>query len=106
MNLGRAFLLCATAVWLLGACAQDEKETLTVGFLQAWGGAAAPGQVNGPSDVALDGAGNVYVADTLNHRVQVFSPDGEALRQWGGLGSGDGDFDHPMGIAVGLLGNV
>jgi len=35
-----------------------------------------PGQFNHPSDIALDGAGNIYVSDTLNHRVQVFSSSG------------------------------
>ena len=85
MSLGRAFLLCATAVWLLGACAQDEKETLTVGFLQAWGGATAPGQVNGPSDVALDGAGNVYVAGGSGSPVDVLRYDGINWSVWSQL---------------------
>jgi DNA-binding beta-propeller fold protein YncE len=31
-----------------------------------------PGQVNGPSALAVDRAGRLYVADTQNHRVQVF----------------------------------
>jgi len=35
-----------------------------------------PGQFNHPSGVALDQAGNIYVSDTLNHRVQVFSSSG------------------------------
>ncbi|MHB2027042.1 MAG: OmpL47-type beta-barrel domain-containing protein [Elusimicrobiota bacterium] len=35
-----------------------------------------PGQFNHPSGIALDQAGNIYVSDTLNHRVQVFSSSG------------------------------
>ncbi len=36
-----------------------------------------PGQFKKPSDVATDPEGRIYVADHGNHRVQVFSPDGE-----------------------------
>ncbi len=35
-----------------------------------------PGEFNHPSGIALDQAGNIYVSDTLNHRVQVFSSSG------------------------------
>lgn len=42
----------------------------------------------------------VYVADTGNHRVAVFSADGEFVRHWGGCGSGKGEFDHPIGIGA------
>jgi sugar lactone lactonase YvrE len=36
--------------------------------------------LNKPSCVACDGKGNVYVADTGNHRIQVFKPDGSHLK--------------------------
>ena len=32
-----------------------------------------------PEGVVIDHSGNVYVADTYNHRVQKLSPDGEVL---------------------------
>src|SRR4051812_45238602 len=35
-----------------------------------------PGRLNLPYDVAPDALGNVYVADTQNHRIQEFSPTG------------------------------
>ena len=38
------------------------------------------GQFSNPYDVAVDGDGNVYIADTGNHRVQVFNKDGRWLR--------------------------
>ncbi|MFO7898799.1 MAG: hypothetical protein R6V58_07025, partial [Planctomycetota bacterium] len=37
------------------------------------------GEFNMPLDVATDAEGRIYVADHGNHRVQVFSPDGEWL---------------------------
>jgi DNA-binding beta-propeller fold protein YncE len=55
-----------------------------------------------PFDVALAAApgGDVYVSDTLNHRVQRFSAEGEFLGKWGTPGSGDGELMTPTGIAV------
>ena len=54
----------------------------------------------------MDGSGNVYVADTYNHRIQKFTADGTYLTQWGSGGSGDGQFQWPRGIAVDGSGHV
>ncbi|MBQ11878.1 MAG: hypothetical protein CMJ45_10045, partial [Planctomyces sp.] len=51
--------------------------------------------------IALDSSGDVYVADTGNHRVQKFDKNGRFLAEWGSLGSRNGQFDSPSGIAVG-----
>ncbi len=40
------------------------------------GGPAAAAQLNGPSGVTLDAAGNIYIADTKNHRIRIVAPDG------------------------------
>jgi hypothetical protein len=45
------------------------------------------GFFNAPNDVAIDVAGRVVVADTSNHRVQVFGHDGAHQFTIGGLGS-------------------
>jgi hypothetical protein len=39
----------------------------------------------------------VYIADTDNHRIQVFDADGTFLGKWGSEGSGDGQFLAPRG---------
>ncbi len=55
-------------------------------FLTAWGTkGSGPGQFNLPHAVRLDSKGNVYVADRENDRIQVFSADGEFIRQFGGF---------------------
>ena len=70
-------------------------------FVEIWGG---DGQGNGqfyrPYDIAIGPSGLVYVADTFNHRIQVFHPDGTYDFQWGSLGTGDGEFDYTRGIAI------
>ena len=68
---------------------------------------SANGRLNTPQGVAVDSSGNLYVADTRNHRIQKFSSSGGTfLAAWGGLGSGDGQFNTPTGIAVDSSGNV
>ncbi len=59
----------------------------------------------GPTGVALDSAGNVYVVE-LSGRIRKLNPEGEPLARWGGAGSEPGRFDGPMGIALDQAGNV
>ena len=42
----------------------------------------------------------VFVSDTDNHRIQVFTPGGTYVTQWGSYGSGNGQFWWPYSIAV------
>ena len=44
---------------------------------------AKGGEMHTPEGVATDGSGNVYVADALNDRIQVFSSSGSFNRAWG-----------------------
>ena len=46
------------------------------------------------------------MADSGNHRIQKFTSDGTFLLKWGSLGTADGQFTSPRGIAVDLSGNV
>lgn len=45
----------------------------------------ALGQLSYPRGLAIGPDGLIYVADGLNHRVQIFAPDGAALRTLGGF---------------------
>ena len=46
-----------------------------------------------PFQLAIDPAGNLWVADGNNHRFQIFAPDGTFLEAWGTEGAGAGEFD-------------
>ena len=62
----------------------------------------ANGQFGAARAISADAAGDVYVADTPNNRVQVFSPDLTYLRKWGTIGTGPGQFTMVYGITVGI----
>jgi DNA-binding beta-propeller fold protein YncE len=61
---------------------------------------AAPGALLRPRNIALAADGTIYVADSGNNRIQVFSPEGEYLYGWGTAGSEASQFSEPWGIAV------
>src|SRR5262249_6780756 len=73
-------------------------------------------QINGPQAVALDGAGNVYVAEWRGNRVRKIAPSGDTttLAGNGGLGWADGSggpggtamFGSPAGLAIDMLGSL
>ena len=51
--------------------------------------------------IAVDRAGRVYVAPLLLGRIDVYDTDGNFIRTWGRIGSGQGELDEPGGIAIG-----
>jgi hypothetical protein len=65
-----------------------------------WGGTGTgPGQFRNPGQVAVDGAGNVFVTDGDNSRVQKFNPTGSLITTFGSVGTGNGQFTDPLGFA-------
>jgi DNA-binding beta-propeller fold protein YncE/Flp pilus assembly protein TadD len=59
------------------------------------------GQFRQPSSIVVDDAGQFYVADTYNHRIQVFAADGRFLRAFGSEGTQLGALSRPKGLAWG-----
>src|SRR5271154_3162142 len=64
------------------------------------------GEFSHPDSVAVNGAGDAYVADTGNNRIVELSPNGGVLNEWGSMGTGNGRFRSPTGVAVDGAGNV
>jgi tripartite motif-containing protein 71 len=69
-------------------------------------GQRAEGVLRYPEAVAVDGEGNVYVADQLSYVIQKFSPTGTFLGEWGSYGAGPGQFGPIGALAVDGAGNV
>ncbi len=65
-----------------------------------------PGRFAEPRGLASDAAGNLYVADTKNHRIQVLDSTGKPVRAFGSKGQGDGQLNEPCGVAVEPQGDV
>jgi len=76
-------------------------------FILKWGKpGTGEGQFNGLYGVAVDSNDNVYVADSLNNRIQKFNSTGGFILEWGSLGAGDGQFLTPWCLAVDSNDNV
>src|SRR5712671_1917922 len=63
------------------------------------GGPATQAQFNTPQGLAVDSAGTVYIADTLNHRVRRVTADGTITTV---AGAGETALSYPTGLAIGF----
>lgn len=65
---------------------------------------------NRPGNIAVDGAGNVYVADYGNNAIREISPAGAVSTigptSFAAQGSGDAEFSEPTAVAVDNMGDV
>ena len=64
------------------------------------------GQLSSPAGIAIDSNDNIYVADSNNSRVQIFTSDGTYLDQFGAFGIGNGEFREPVDIAINSTGHI
>jgi DNA-binding beta-propeller fold protein YncE len=107
----------------LGAAPAVAQPTLIRAFGKLGTGA---GRFHDPIGVAIGKGGQIYVADAMNDRVDEFTSGGRFVRTWGFgvrdgsaafeictsscqagmIGSGDGEFDFPWGVAVNSAGHV
>jgi uncharacterized protein (TIGR03437 family) len=85
----------------------------TAGF-SGDGKSALNAQLNGPSGVAVDPSGTIYIADTNNNRIRVVTPEGIIYTLAGNGNAGyfgdggmaiNGSLHAPQGVAVDSLGN-
>ena len=59
-----------------------------------------------PKDVALDNAGNIFVLDAGNYRVQKYDPEGKFLTSFGKAGQGPGELEMPEYMQSDDEGNI
>ena len=56
------------------------------------------GQFKFPRGVAFDSAGNILVADSSNHRIQMFTASGQFIKAVGTQGNGPLQFSYPSNV--------
>ena len=61
---------------------------------------SAKGELFHPTNLALGPAGDVYIVETSNFRVQRFKQNGATVRTYGRVGDAPGQFSRPKGIAI------
>jgi sugar lactone lactonase YvrE len=66
-------------------------------------GPATSAQLNSPSGMAVDSAGNIYIADSGNNRVRKVSNGVITTVSGGGVGA---QLSNPTGVAVDTSGNL
>lgn len=98
------------------------RKTTAAGVVTTLAGSSTIGTTDGigsaasfkyPSGVAVDGTGNIYVADTNNHMIRKITSEGAVttLAGSGEIGNSNGtgtaaSFGNPYGLAVDATGNI
>ena len=103
--MANALVRSCLALFLL--CLLVSLATAEYTLVERWGrnggdgtSGTGPGEFYEPFGLTLNATGYVYVADTYNHRIQVFTPDGLFVRQWGSQGSLPGQFTEPYDVST------
>lgn len=92
---------------LLGVLVLGTTAFASIGFILKWGtSGSANGDFITPRGMATDAAGNVYVADAGNNRVQKFDNNGSFLLKFGIPGDVPGGFVTTSGVAVASGGDI
>jgi len=75
--------------------------------ITSWGqSGTAEGEFNRIRALALGPDGLIYVADSCNHRIQVFRKTGELVKVIGSEGTGVGELNYPYDVAFGPKGDL
>lgn len=73
-------------------------------LFQLGGRGSEPGSFTWPRGIAVGPDNSIVVADSSNHRVQVFDSNGIFVKDFGQYGNNEGEFDCLAGVAVNRIG--
>jgi DNA-binding beta-propeller fold protein YncE len=98
---------CATTDFVPQSGIPSSKKATTQGSVKGLKPAGIIGEVklgssflSHPTGIAIDPEGNLYIVDTGNDRVVKCDGEGKFLKETGGFGSEDGQFNRPTYIAT------
>src|SRR5438874_4897984 len=108
LSLSVTILIITQGTMVLAGVAGGRTQATVAGtnsfvYSRQWGGYGGPLAPNG---VAVDSAGNIFIADAKNYAVYKLARDGSLVTTWGSQGTGPGRFNTPQGIARDPQGNV
>ncbi|MEQ1832829.1 MAG: FlgD immunoglobulin-like domain containing protein [Candidatus Eisenbacteria bacterium] len=99
--------LCLSMALAVGIVVTSSASAQPPPFVTNWGvSGSGDGQLLDPRGIAQAPSGEVYIADSNNHRIQRFTSSGAYVGKWGSNGSGPGQFVFPYSIAVDASGSV
>ncbi len=101
----KVFSLLLAVIFVFNACKKDKEDDNTDPLewehVASWGsGGTGNNQYNLISGMAVDAAGNQYISDMNQWRVQKISNNGNYITQWGEVGNVKGKFQTPRGVAI------
>ncbi len=111
-DVGYTIRVVVTATNSSGSASSTSTATATVSvsvisYASRFGSSGSGvGQFGAPKGIALDGKGDVVIADEGNSRVAVFKENGEFLKTFGSYGSGAGQFGEIKGLTIDPKGNI
>lgn len=76
-------------------------------LITSWGShGTETGQFSRPRGLAISDANELFVADSCNHRIQVFDLNGKQLRTIGSHGSEPGQLQYPYDVTIGAQNEI
>ena len=93
----RAIDIAGDVLYIIDKVGRVQKITVTGEYVAEY--SMPETKAGKPTGLSIAPDGNMYVADTHYHRIVVFSPDGEMIKEFGRFGENEGEFIYPTDVA-------